>query len=45
MDLPIITIFVLSDEYLQASKHREDVQCKVSDSEVMITAVASALFF
>ena len=45
MDLPIITIFVLCDEYLQASKHTEDSQCKVSDAEVMTTAVASTLFF
>ena len=45
MDVSIITIFVLCDEYLQACKHREDVQCKMSDAEVMTTAVTSALFF
>ena len=45
MDESIITIFVLCDEYLQACKHREDVQCKVSDAEVMTTAVTAALFF
>ena len=45
MDVSIITIFVLCDEYLQASKHKEDVQCKVSDAEVMTTAITSALFF
>ena len=43
--MSIITIFVLCDEYLQASKHREDAQCKVSDAEVMTTATTSALFF
>lgn len=45
MDESIITIFVLCDEYLQACKHREDVQCKMSDAEVMTTAVTAALFF
>ena len=37
MDVSIITIFVLCDEYLQACKHQEDAQCKVSDAEVMTT--------
>ena len=45
MDVSIITIFVLCDEYLQACKHKEDIQCKVSDAEVMTTAITSALFF
>ena len=45
MDVSIITIFVLCDEYLQACKHQEDAQCKVSDAEVMTTAITSALFF
>ena len=35
--MSIITIFVLCDEYLQACKHKEAPQCKVSDAEVMTT--------
>ena len=45
MDIKIITIFVLCDELLQASKHQEEASCKVSDAEIMTTAVCATLFF
>jgi hypothetical protein len=45
MDTQIITIFVLCDELLNASKHHEDAQCKVSDAEIMTVAIAATSYF
>lgn len=45
MDTQIITIFVLCDELLQASKRQEDPQCKVSDAEIMTVAIAATSYF
>ena len=38
MDIQIITIFVLCEELLQVSKPK-NLLCKVSDAEIMTTAV------
>ena len=44
MDIQIITIFVLCEELLQVSKPK-NLLCKVSDAEIMTTAVCATLFF
>lgn len=44
MDTHIITIFVLCDELLQAGRH-SDAQCKVSDAEIMTTAITATSYF
>lgn len=44
MDTHITTIFVLCDELLVASKH-SDTRCKVSDAEIMTTAIAATTYF
>jgi hypothetical protein len=41
----IISIFCLVDDLLKGIGHREDTRIKVSDSEVITTAVVSALYF
>lgn len=45
MDTHIIAIYCLSDDVLNALGHCEDRQCKMSDAEVMTTAVVAALYF
>lgn len=45
MDDTIVTIYCLCDDLLQALGHREDPQCRMSDAEVMTTALVAALFF
>jgi hypothetical protein len=45
MDEEIIAIYCLCDDLLQAMHHRTDPQCKMSDAEVMTTALTAALFF
>src|SRR5699024_6826315 len=41
----IIRIFCLIDDSLKAMNHREDIRCRMSDSEVITTGVISGLFF
>jgi len=41
----IISIFCLIDDLFIGIKHPEDVRRKVSDSEIAVTAVVSALYF
>lgn len=45
MDEKIIATYCLCDDLLQAMHHRTDPQCKMSDAEVMTTALTAALFF
>jgi hypothetical protein len=45
MDEKIIATYCLCDDLLQAMHHRADPQCKMSDAEVMPTALTAALFF
>jgi hypothetical protein len=40
-----ITIYCFLDDYLQAIKHKEDKQCKMSDSEILMTAIIASLYF
>lgn len=41
----IIAIFCMVDDMLKACGHKEDVRARVSDSEVVTTALISALYF
>ena len=41
----IIGIYCIVDDILKAIRHQEDSRRKVSDSEVITTAVVSALYF
>lgn len=45
MDEQIVAIFTLTDDFLCAMRHYEDPQCRMSDAEVMTTAIVAALFF
>jgi Transposase DDE domain len=45
MDETIIATYCLCDDLLKAMHHRADPQCKMSDAEVMTTALTAALFF
>lgn len=45
MDETIIATYCLCDDLLKAMHHRTDPQCKMSDAEVMTTALIAALFF
>lgn len=45
MDTQIILVYCLCDDMLKAMQHKEDVQCQVSDSEVMTVAIVAALHF
>ncbi len=45
MELEIITIHVICCEFLQAIGHLEDEQCRMSDAEVMTTAIVAMLHF
>lgn len=45
MELEIITIYVICSEFLVAMNHREDSQCRMSDAEVMTTAIVAMLHF
>lgn len=41
----IIRIFCLIDDSLKAMNHRDDMRARISDSEVLTTAVVSGLYF
>lgn len=45
MDTQIIVIFCLCDDMLNSLHHYEDAQRKMSDAEVMTTALVAALYF
>jgi hypothetical protein len=45
MDTAIITVYCLTDDWLQARRHQESSQRKVADAEVMTTAIVAARFF
>jgi hypothetical protein len=45
MDEQIIATYCLCDDLLKAIHHHADPQCKMSDAEVMTTALTAALFF
>jgi hypothetical protein len=45
MDETIIATYCLCDDLLKAMHHHADPQCKMSDAEVMTTALTAALFF
>ena len=45
MDEKIIATYCLCDDLLKAMHQRADPQCKMSDAEVMTTALTAALFF
>ena len=41
----VISIFCLVDDILQGINHEEDKRRRVSDSEVLTTALVSAMYF
>jgi hypothetical protein len=45
MDYKIILVYCLCADLLKAIDHKEDVQCTMSDAEVMTTGLVAALFF
>ena len=45
MDEKIIATYCLCDDLLKAMHHHAEPQCKMSDAEVMTTALTAALFF
>jgi hypothetical protein len=45
MDTQIVAVFCLVADILKAMRHREDEQCKMSDAEVMTTAIIAVLYF
>lgn len=45
MDEQIVAIYTLTSDFLQATGHRENSQCRISDAEVMTTALVAALYF
>ena len=45
MDTEIVAVFCLCDDMLKAIHHHEDPQCKMSDAEVMTTAIVAAQYF
>lgn len=45
METEIIIIYHLSDDYFKEINHREDSQCRISDAEIMTTAIVAACSF
>jgi len=45
MDGQIVAVFCLCDDLLEALYHYEDQQCRMSDAEVMTTAITAMLYF
>jgi hypothetical protein len=41
----IISIFCLVDDLLKAIGHQKDIRRKISDSEIITTAIISSLYF
>lgn len=44
-DIKIISVYCLIDDILKGIGHKEDIRRKVNDSEVITTAIVSALYF
>lgn len=45
MDTQIVAVFCLCDDMLKALHHPQDPQCRMTDAEVMTTAITAAMFF
>lgn len=45
MDTQIIAVYCLCDDLLRAMDHQDDVQCQMSEAEVMTVAIVAALYF
>lgn len=45
MDSTIVLVYCLCDDLLKWQNHRDDVQCQVSDAEVMTIGLVAALYF
>ena len=45
MDTQIVVVFCLCDDMLKALHHPQDRQCRMSDAEVMTTAIVAMLYF
>lgn len=45
MDTQIVVVFCTCDDLLKQLSHEEDPRCKMSDAEVMTTALVAVLFF
>lgn len=45
MDIEIIIIYCICDDYMRTIHHWEDPQCRMSDAEVMTTALVAVLYF
>ena len=43
MDTRIVAVYCLCDDMLKALLHRDDPQCRMTDAEVMTTAIVAAL--
>ena len=44
MDSQIVAVYCLCDDLLKALYHHEDLQCQMSDAEVMTAALLSGKF-
>jgi len=45
MDTQIVAIYCICDDILKGLHHHEDIQCQMSDAEVMTTSIVAATFF
>ena len=45
MDTQIVVVYCLCDDILKGLHHYEDPQRKMSDAEIMTTAIVAALYF
>ena len=45
MDTQIRVIYCLCDDFLKSQHHQEDVQTRLSDAEVLTTALVAMLYF
>jgi len=45
MDTTIVLVYCLCDDLLKSQNHRDDVQCRLSDAEVMTIGLVAALYF
>ena len=45
MDSQIVAIYCLCDDILKGLHHRDNLQCQMSDAEIMTTSIVAASFF
>jgi hypothetical protein len=45
MDSESIALYCLIDDLWKAMRHYEDLECQMSDAEIMMTALVTALYF